>query len=351
MTEGAPTADVEMSESLDGFREEWTALAHESRNVFSTWEWAATWWRYHGSSTSPLIVACREHGRLTAILPLYRWTHRPVRTARFIGHGPADQLGPICPPAGRGVAAAALRRVLDRAELDVVFAELLPGGLGWPQHLHSRPLLVEASPAISLTGGWQRYLESRSANLRQQIRRRERQLRRRHVVRLRLADDPGRLQDDLTALFALHRSRWGRRSPFLRFEPFHRDFATVALERRWLRLWLLELDDRPAAAWYGLRYAGVESYYQAGRDPAFADASVGFVLLAHSIREAADDGMDEYRLLRGGERFKARFADSDAGVETHVLTRGVLGAVARLAASAAVRNDAVRYGLRRMARG
>jgi CelD/BcsL family acetyltransferase involved in cellulose biosynthesis len=351
MTEEAPTTDVEVTESLEGCRDEWGALARETRNVFSTWEWAATWWRHHGSRTSPLVVTCREQGRVTAILPLYLWTQRPLRTARFIGHGPADQLGPICGLAGRGAAAAGLRHALDRADIDVVFAELLPGGFGWSQHLGSRPLLVEPSPVVSLGGGWERFLESRSANLRQQIRRRERQLRSRHAVRLRLADDPGRLQDDLTTLFALHRSRWGGGSPFLRFEPFHRDFAAVALEHRWLRLWLLELDDRPAAAWYGLRFAGVESYYQAGRDQAFADASIGFVLLAHSIREAADDGMDEYRLLRGGERFKARFADSDAGVETHVLTRGVRGAVARLAASAAVRSDAARSGLRRLARG
>jgi CelD/BcsL family acetyltransferase involved in cellulose biosynthesis len=351
MTERAPIGDVEVSESLEGFRDEWTALAYESRNVFSTWEWAATWWQYHGSRTSPLIVACREQGRVTAILPLYRWTQRPVRTARFIGHGPADQLGPICRPTGLGVAAAALRRVLDLADLDAVFAELLPGGVGWSQHLGSRPLLVEPSPVVTLAGGWERFLESRSPNLRQQIRRRERQLRHRYAVRLRLADDPGRLQDDLTTLFALHRSRWGERSPFSRFEAFHRAFAAVALERRWLRLWLLELDDRPAAAWYGFRFAGVESYYQAGRDPAFADTSVGFVLLAHSIREASVAGMHEYRLLRGGERFKGRFADSDPGVETFILARGVRGAVARLAASAAVRSDAARSGLRRMARG
>jgi hypothetical protein len=40
------------------------------------------------------------------------------------------------------------------------------------------------------------------------------------------------------------------------------------------------------------------------------------VLLAHAIREAAQDSMAEYRLLRGDERYKYRFATADPGLET-----------------------------------
>jgi CelD/BcsL family acetyltransferase involved in cellulose biosynthesis len=85
------------------------------------------------------------------------------------------------------------------------------------------------------------------------------------------------------------------------------------------------------AAWYGLRFAGTESYYQAGRNPAWDHRSVGFVLLAHSIRSAFDDGVQEYRFLRGQEAYKYRFAEEDAGLETIALTRGP---AAKLALSA-----------------
>jgi CelD/BcsL family acetyltransferase involved in cellulose biosynthesis len=341
---------LEVFDSLEELRADWIPLARESRNIFSAWEWASTWWRHYGARSSPLIFACREDRDVVALLPLYLWSRRPFRVARFIGHGPADQLGPICATAARETAAAALRYAVTHARLDVIFAELFPGGAGWPQLLRRRPLLAEASPTISLAGGWDGYLRGRSANLRQQIRRRERQLQTRHAVRLRLTAEPERLQDDLTLLFALHRSRWGDASEFLRFEPFHRDFATVALEREWLRLWFLELDERPVAAWYGFRFAGVESYYQAGRDTRFGDESVGFVLLAHSIRQAAEEGMHEYRLLRGAEGFKLRFADSDPGVETFALARGIRGRAARVAAAAAVRSGAARSGFRRIVR-
>ena len=140
-----------------------------------------------------------------------------------------------------------------------------------------------------------------------------------------------------------------RRSAFLRFEGFHRELAPLAYERGWLRLWFLDLDDRPVAAWYGFRFAGVESYYQAGRDPSLRDASVGLVLLAHSIREAAEDGMTEYRLLRGDEGFKQRLADGDPGVETFALARGSGEPRRGRAAAVALRSDSARSALRRLA--
>src|SRR5207249_3746970 len=113
-----------------------------------------------------------------------------------------------------------------------------------------------------------------------------------------------------------HRARFPGSPWFASAEPFHREFAAIAFERGWLRLWTLELDGRAVASWLGYRFQRVESYYQAGRDPALQRARIGFVLLAHTIREALRDGMTEYRLLRGNEQFKYRFATSDPGVET-----------------------------------
>jgi CelD/BcsL family acetyltransferase involved in cellulose biosynthesis len=350
-TEDAPSIRLDRAPSLDALGEEWDDLARATGNIFTTREWASMWWRVHGREEPPLIVACRSPDNgLVAVLALYLWSLRPVRVARFIGHGPADQLGPVCLPSSRYMAARALRTICADERLDVLLAELLPGGQGWGTALDARPLKVESSPMLALGDGWDAYLAGRSANFRQQVRRRERRLRRRHAVRFRLTVDPSRLQADLDTLFSLHRARWGTaRTAFLRWEGFHREFAAVALGRGWLRLWFLDLDDRPVAAWYGFRFAGIESYYQGGRDPSRGDESVGFVLLAHTIREAAEDGMREYRLLRGAEDFKRRFAGADPGVETFVLARGVTGRLARAVAAAGLHSDSLRVLLRRLA--
>jgi CelD/BcsL family acetyltransferase involved in cellulose biosynthesis len=328
--------------SLEELREPWSTLALETRNVFSTWEWASTWWSRYGEGRRLAVAASyTPDGSIEAIVPLYEWSGRPVRIGRFVGHGPADQLGVVCAPTEIELSASALRRAAALARMDVTFAELLPSSAGWAGALGTRPLVREASPTVGLGRGWHGFLADRSANFRQQLRRRERRLAENYSVRYRLASDRDRLEEDFSTFVALHRARWGNSSAFSRWEGFMREFTRLALERGWLRLWFLELAGVAVAAWLGFRFAGIESYYQAGRDPSRSDESVGFLLLAHTIRDAAGDGMAEYRLLRGGEAFKARFADADPGVESHALVSSLRGHIVRALAMPLLRTPAL----------
>jgi CelD/BcsL family acetyltransferase involved in cellulose biosynthesis len=318
---------IERPERVDAFRDEWSELAARSRNVFATWEWAATWWRHFGTRVDPRVTICRNaDGAAAAILPLQLGRSGPIRILRFVGHGPSDELGPVCAPADRAAAARALRRVLDEGGFDIFLGDTLPDAEPWAALLGGRVLERTESPLLHLESrSWDDFLANRSQNLRQQVKRFERRLERSHELRFRLSVDPDLLQRDLDTLFALHRKRWHGSRWFTGAEDFHRDFAAVALERGWLRLWLLELAGVPVAAWLGFRFGGVESYYQAGRDPAWERWSVGFVLLAHTIRQALQDGMTEYRFLRGGEQYKYRFATADPGLVTIARPNGALG--------------------------
>jgi CelD/BcsL family acetyltransferase involved in cellulose biosynthesis len=239
---------------------------------------------------------------------------------RFAGFGVADELGPVCASGDRAAATIALRDVAY--EDDLLIAERIRSD--WPRRpLGDNVMSENDSPVIALAdeGGWEPYLAARSSNFRQQVRRRARKLERALEVRYRLADDPDRLDADFDILVALHRARWGAQSSAFSDarEGFHREFAAVALSRGWLRLWLAESQGVPVAAWYGFRFAGVESYYQSGRDPRWDRYAVGAGILEHSIREAFADGMREYRLLRGDESYKRRYASWQASVLTVAL--------------------------------
>ncbi|KKM06322.1 hypothetical protein LCGC14_1745150 [marine sediment metagenome] len=341
---GRPDLRLEVVDTLEHPPGGWTELAERSGNIFATWEWASVWWRHFGRSRRLLVTTLRAtDGRTVAILPLYlRWSTRPIRTVRFLGHGPADQAALLCDPADRQMGPWALQRALAECPLrwDIFLGERLPGDEDWSSLPGVTRLRREGSPVVRIDGrSWDSFLASKSRNFRQQVRRRERRLAKQHEVRFRLSDDPKRLGDDLDVLFELHEARWGRRGSrnFAGVhKAFHRDFAALALDRGWLRLWTMEVDGTPVAAWCGYRFGGAEYYYQSGRDPAWDRASVGFVLLAHSIREAFNDGMHEYRLLRGGEAYKGRFASEDPGLETIGLARGV-AARALLAGAVAAR--------------
>lgn len=315
---------------------EWDALALASRNIFATREFLELWRERFGRGRPHLLTVCREpsSGRVVGILPLYRWAHRPLSIVRFLGHGAGDELGPICAPHDAPRVGRALGQALAQEAPHLFIAERVrsPGEGIFPE---ARTITTEGNPVISLAfRDLDEYLATRSSNFRQQLRRRERKLEREHELRYRplARADFG---PDFDLFVSLHRARWGRRTSFLGDIDFHREFARLALNRAWLQIWFLELDGMPVAAWYGFRFAGVESYYQAGRDPAWEHASVGLVLLAHTVREALCDGLDEYRLLRGGEVYKYRFTDDDPGLETFVVSRGLVAAGAVRAAELA----------------
>jgi CelD/BcsL family acetyltransferase involved in cellulose biosynthesis len=324
---------AERHDSLEALEDDWRELAQRSENIFATWEWSSIWWQHFGSGKKMFIVACRDgSGRLIAILPLSQSTKLGLRIIRFLGHGVADELGPICAPADKSAAREFVRDALKQIpwKYDLFLGERLPRSDYWSDALSGTVVRTEESPVLIANGmGWDEYLRSKSSNLRQQVRRRERQLARGHDLRYRLTSDPARLDDDLDTLFALHTARWAdTASPFIANNAFHRHFAKRALEKGWLRLWFLELNGTPRAAWYGFRFGDVESYYQSGRDPVWARSSIGFVLLAHTIREALDDGVREYRFLRGGEELKYRFADRDDGLDTIGVSSTLAGRLA-----------------------
>jgi CelD/BcsL family acetyltransferase involved in cellulose biosynthesis len=331
--------ELELYSSFQPLEGCWNDLAAASRNVFASLEFLRTWWLHFGNGRNLLIAAWHaEDGSLVGILPLYEWSKRPVTIVRFVGHGAGDELGPICAPGHRDAVVGAFRRFCaeSRRRWDVLVAENLPGEGQWAATLNGRVVRREGSPVIRSSGNFEEFLATRSQNFRQQVRRRERRLFDGYEVRYRMASDPRRFDDDVATLFSLHRSRWGAESAFTgRREAFHRDFARQALVCGWARLWLLELDGSPVAAWYGFRFGDVDSYYQAGRADGFEADSLGFVLLAHTIRESLNDGLAEYRMLRGHDPYKYRFATEDQGLDSVAIAGGRLGvgvvAAARLA--------------------
>ena len=334
-------------EPFESLQDDWSRLGELSGNVFLTWDWARIWWRHFGEGRQALTASLRDGaGEAVGILPLYLGFERPVRVARFIGHGPGDELGPVCAPAERRPHAA-LADTARELGWHVLLAERMPGE-GQAAELGGRLLRRDASPVVDFPeGGWDEYLATRSSNFRSQVRRKERKLEREHGLTYRLSEDPERLSDDLSTLFELHEARWaGESSGALAGSrvAFHNEFAAVAQERGWLRLWLAEIEGRAVAGWYGFRFGGADWYYQFGRDPEWDKSSVGLVLLAHTVRDAVESGQRQYRLLRGGEGYKDRFATGDPGLESVAVARGPRG---RMAVGAAATGLALPGPLRR----
>ena len=352
------------------FEDDWRALAVARGNAFVTPEWFLAWNRHYGGEHAPLVCAVRGPGEeLRGVLPLVLARDRP-RALRFAGSGVGDHFHPAASERDEEEVAIAVARGLRASERrwSAIVLENVEVGAAWWHHLldlgGGTPLVDRRSalPRVELAGrSWDEYMSGRSRNLRSQVGRKLRALERDREVRLRWTDRDDQVAADLATVFRLHDARWQTKpgSSTLtgeRSRAFHADFASAARCRGWLRLCLLEVDGEAVAGWYGWRLGGRFVYYQAGFDPAWADRSVGFVLLAQTIRAAADEGAEEYDLLLGDEPFKGRFADSERQVCTVVIAprlssvRLLAGAETRLRRAGARLPPGLRDRARRSAR-
>jgi CelD/BcsL family acetyltransferase involved in cellulose biosynthesis len=320
---------VQLTDDLDALRPEWSELASRTQNVFASAEWISAWWSHFGGDRPLAVTALRDSGgSLRAVLPLYLWMERPLRIARFMGHGAGDQLGPICAPGDEQAVSRAIRDLLRNGFWDVLVGEQLPAADAWAKRLAGRTLSREGYPVLRFSGSWDDTTSTWSRRLLKELRRDDRRLREDHDVQVRLVSERSDLETGLDTLFRLHRARWPEGTRFERREAFHREFARRAFDNGWLRLRITEADGEAIAARLGFRFFGVESGYQSGWDPKYAEYSIGILLVADTIRAAHADGMQEYRFLRGGEAYKYRFANADPALETALFSRSSHSALA-----------------------
>ena len=173
---------------------------------------------------------------------------------------------------------------------------------------------------------WDDYLATRSHNLRNELRRKERRLREQGLRHARVASRE-ELEPALDALFALHRGRWGTEaSPFFAgLEAFHRAFARAAFDRGWLRLRVLELEAGRSAANHGFRFGDASGRTSSAATRSWSTRPLGPGRTATRVRDAFAEGAREFRLGPGGQAYKRGFATGDRALET-VGSRGASAA-------------------------
>jgi CelD/BcsL family acetyltransferase involved in cellulose biosynthesis len=174
--------------------------------------------------------------------------------------------------------------------------------------------MIESCPYITLRGHtWESYLDSLGANHRYNFTRRLKNLRKVGVVEFDVVEKEDQRRDALQAFMALHAVAWQERGGSQAMQTsrelaFHDAFTRTALERGWLRLFLLRVNGRPVGALYGFRRGPRFYFYQSGYDPAWRKHSVGLVTMGLAIKQALAEGAEEYDLLHGTEAYKFRWA-------------------------------------------
>lgn len=334
----AVTVVTEAPASLDGaLVDRWRALAELRENPFLTPEWYAAWLATHPDER-PFVVLWHRDGGLSGVLPLVVAPGGTVRLLRFAGARRGDWFTPACSADDEVAMASECGELLqrERSRWGLLRLDRIDSGSAWPQALWAaaaggriapaRPRRRDVLPFIRFDDdGYEGYLAGRSRNFRSQLGRRRRKLEREHGLTFRMTTAPERLDADLDTFFRLHEERWSARGGSSwdaeDVKRFHRRFAAAALARGWLRLWTAEADGAAAAAWYGWRIGGRYCYALSGLSRRFEPLALGTVLLAHTIEQAAAEGVTVYDLMWGDEGYKRRFETGRREAETWVLGR------------------------------
>lgn len=331
---GSSCATVEVVGGVTRFaamRQEWDELlqSSDSDGLFLTWEWLYTWWKHLAGNRRLSILAVRCGGELIALAPcclrprsLSRGRLLPLLELLGSGNVGSDYLDVIvrrgCEPKAWQALASCLtgkRLMLNWTQLklgacqaDGVGSAL--GESGWS--LAGRE--TNTCPYIPLAGkSWESYLASLGAEHRYNFHRKWKRLNRDYKVQFEQVRTQEQCRESIDLVIALHNLRWRDRGGSNAFDTpglvaFHQEFSRVALDRGWLRLYVLRLDGKAAASLYGFLYRRTFYFYQSGFDATYDKQSVGLVTMGLAIRSAIEEGADEYDLLHGSEAYKSHWS-------------------------------------------
>ena len=316
--------------SFQRLEPEWNGLLQHSASdcLFLTWEWLSTWWRHLAENRSLAVTTVRCDGRLTGIAPCCLkpadWKQaRPLPVMEFLGSGyvGSDYLDFIVRSGFEEQAQDALASQLGTQQVVHKWTQLrhraraenIAAGLnqsGWTVD----ETTTNVCPYIPVEGStWESYLGSLGSEHRYNFQRKWKRLNRDFSVRFDAVSTAHECEEAIPQLIQQHNARWSERGGSDAFHlpaltAFHREFSQIALKRGWLRLYVLRLDEKPAAFLYGFHYGRKFYFYQSSFDATYAKHSPGLITMGLAIRSAIEEGAEEYDLLHGDESYKSHWS-------------------------------------------
>jgi CelD/BcsL family acetyltransferase involved in cellulose biosynthesis len=320
----------ESLDELSALRPAWDELLshYPAGTTFSTWEWLSCWWRCFGKNRQLLTLALFDSGSLVGVAPLSISKERvglfSLRVLRLMGDGSGDSDNldmPVQPGFERVFAEAILQCLKHRRKgWDVCLFNTLPRCslvAGCLAEILSSPSWTffeysSKSSAVLLPESWQLYAQTLSGEDRKNLIRYTRRLQVRYSTRIYRCAEPEELPICLEALFRLHQERWqsaGQPGSFSSVErrEFYVQLSRHLLTRRWLELWVLELDGEIAAVQFAFRYGKNVFQLQEGYDHTRASDRPGYVLRGEVLKRLIAEKVRTYDFLGGEDPYKARW--------------------------------------------
>jgi CelD/BcsL family acetyltransferase involved in cellulose biosynthesis len=166
----------------------------------------------------------------------------------------------------------------------------------------------DISLELALPSTWEDYLGVLKGKQRHEVKRKFRRLHEAGDINLRIVDNAEEIADQMPVFFDLFEKSSQEKAAFMddQMLTFFRRLSVAMAEARILKLYILELDARPAAASICFDFNNTLHLYNSGFDPRFRALSVGLLCKVLSLRDAIESGRQKYDFLKGAETYKYR---------------------------------------------
>jgi len=333
-----PTIDsliISDEDELQSLADDWNRLAKcaDPKSVYLRHEWSDASWQWLKKEGCELRVICvQRDGELIGVCPLVR--HRVIRAGislielKGLAVPDTQEFSLIADPKNVSDVVTGLMNTLKsgRVSWDIMSLATLPVDLPATQALEEmaprfglgvETLKSHENPGINLEGDWEAYYARRSRRLKKGN----------NLVRNRLKRDNKdveiqcfdcsseglELQSLLKTLTKLSASSWKADTGLTLDNAGPGAFLTRlsehAISNSWFLVWLLTIDQEPAAMEYQLEFNGVISGLRADYDAKFEDYSPGTLLNWRIIERLFDRDACYYALGPGSNPYKLRWVE------------------------------------------
>lgn len=301
--------------------------ARADGSFFQSWSWVGCLAAERFGD--PVLVSATEDGRTVALALFNRVRRRIGPPALHLGESGSAELD--CPyveqngvlaEAGRADELTLLCLRAVAARYDLVLSGIGEATLAALRRVSGlvRVVRSQASPFVDLAGlraAGGDYLEARSANTRQQIRRSDRLYERAGAIRVERACSVEAAWALLDEMAVLHQAAWqarGQPGSFARpfFRRFHRALIAAAQPRGEVALLKVVCNKTVIGILYGFVWRRKLLVYQSGfvYGEGGSVAKPGLTCHARAVRLAVAEGLDVYDFLAGEDRYKRSLADA-----------------------------------------
>jgi len=274
--------------------------------------WLKAWSNNFGRDEDFYLISVRHGHRTIGIAPFLR----KAQSARLMGDQTVcDHLDFIVAPGRTAEFYSTLLHQLrqdgiTRLELGLIrpdssaYSELLPEAEQLGCRVHCEP--AATSYELELPDTWNAYLDSLNGKERHEIRRKLRRLKKAGRVNYRLVDDQILVAKEMEVFLRLFKLNRPDKAAFMsdRMGAFFRDLAMQLAAHGFLKLYFLELDEKPIAAVMCFDYLSTRYLYNNGYDSHYSALSAGLLSKVLSIKESFKTGIKTYDFLKGPEAYK-----------------------------------------------